>query len=174
MSQIDQPATDQPDLPTDLAELSAIAQAQDAAISGQAIVPGAPQAAPEPEVNRAEELGAMLALGVTMVAPALPFMPACYPPEVCQQIGTALDAVAEKYGWNLQGLQSPELALAAVALPPTVAAVMMGRQHFAEKREAARLAAQQQKANTIDAPRDSPAAGTNSHGGHVLQPGAVG
>ena len=162
-----------PELPPDLAELGAIAQAQDAAIDGASLVPGAPAATAEPEVDRASELGAMLGLGVAMVAPALPFMPHAYTPDVCQQIGAAVDAVATKYGWNLEGLQSPELALAAVSIPPTIAAVVMGRQYFAARREAEERAAKQGRVTSATPDGTPPAGAAHSHQGAVLQPGAI-
>jgi hypothetical protein len=164
-----------PELPPDLAELQGIAAAQDQVIEGGALaVPGAPAAdQAEPPVDHGANLGAMLQLGVAMLAPALPFLPGCYTPEVCTQIGTAVSAVADKRGWDLGAIESPELALAVVAVPPTVAAVVMGRAHFAAKAEAARLAAHaRNEARTVDAEptRSNP----SGHGGHVLQPGAVG
>jgi hypothetical protein len=124
-----------PELSGDFADLAAIAAAADARIDGSAatLVPGA---APEPEPDRGAEFGAMLQLLVNMGAPALPFLPQCYTPETCQQIGTAFAAVAEKHGWQLDAMNSPELALAIVAIPPSAAAYMLGREHFAARRAA--------------------------------------
>jgi hypothetical protein len=164
-----------PELSPELAELQGIAAAQDSVIEGGALaVPGAPGADQAGAVvDRGAELGAMLKLGVAMIAPALPFLPACYTPEVCEQLGAAVDAVAVKRGWDLGAIESPELALAFVAVPPTVAAVMLGREHFAAKREAARLADQARNAaRTVDNEPTRP--NPSGHGGHVLQPGAVG
>lgn len=115
-------------------DLAAIASAADAQLDGAAqLVPGA---APEPEVDRGAEFGSMLQLVVAMGAPVLPFLPECYPPETCQQIGTAFAAVAEKYGWQLDALNSPELALAIVTIPPTANAYVLGRAYFESKRAA--------------------------------------
>lgn len=133
-------------LPPELAELEAVAAAADARIAGAAALPGAPGAEPAPAVDRGAEFGAMLQMAVMMGTPALPFLPQCYTPEVCGQIGTAFAAVAEKYGWNLDGLSSPELALAVVAIPPTVTAVVLGREHFADRRRQAEAAARAQRA----------------------------
>lgn len=155
-------------LGTDMAQLRAIAAAQDAVIDGASVIPGANQDAAEPEQDRPAELAAMLTMGVAMLAPALPFLPQCYTPEVCQQIGTAFDAVAEKHGWNLDAISSPELALAVVSVPPTVAAVMMARAHFAAKRAADKAADERR---TVDMPATKP--NPSGHAGHVLQPGAV-
>ncbi|TBO31333.1 hypothetical protein EYS42_08800 [Aquabacterium lacunae] len=159
-------------LAPDLAELQAIATAQDAAIAGGNIVPGQidPAGEPEPQANQAEELAAMLQMGVVMLSPALPFLPQCYTPEACHQIGVAFDAVAQKHGWNLDAVKSPELALAVAALPPTITAVMMGRAHFAAQR-AARAA--HDKARTVENQAQA-RADHSGHGGAVMQPGAVG
>lgn len=135
--------------------------------------PGEAQAEAAPAVDRGAELGAMLTLGVKMAAPALPFLPGCYTPEVCEQIGQAFAAVADKYGWNLGGMDSPELALALVTVPPTLVAVKLGREHFAVKRmEAEALADASRRGQVIDA---APArvVPTSGHAGTVLQPGAV-
>jgi hypothetical protein len=116
------------------ADLAAIAAAADAQIAGAAeLLPGeqAPPAAPD----RGAEFAAMLSMAIAMAAPALPFLPKCYPPEVCAQIGTAFAAVADKHGWKLDALQSPELALAVVAIPPTISAIVQGRQYAAWKRD---------------------------------------
>lgn len=120
------------------ADLLAIAQSADAELAGQAIVPGQqPEAAPD----RGAELAAMLSMGVAMAEPALPFLPVAYTPEVCQRIGTAFAAVADKYGWNLSFTDSPELALAVVSVPPTITAFALGRKYFAEKAAEAERAA---------------------------------
>lgn len=155
------PKTDEKDnaLPPDLAALEALALAQDSALDGAAVLPGAEQVA-EPVSNRPEELAAMLQMGVMMVAPALPFLPQCYTPEVCGQIGTAFDAVATKYGWNIDNVMTPELALACVAVPPTISAVMLGRSYFAHRR--AEQAATQQAAKLPPLP--------SAHAGQLQQP----
>ena len=126
--------TDATVIPPDLA---AIAAAADEQISGAGDMPGQDQAQAV-EVDRGAELGAMLSMGVMMATPALPFLKDCYPPETCKQIGIAFAAVAEKYGWNLDAVTSPELALAVTAIPPTVAAIVAGRAHFAELRAQAK------------------------------------
>lgn len=160
-------------LPPELAELAGIAAAADAELSGQA-APGAPGAVQaEPAQDQGAELAAMLQMGVMMAAPALPFLPACYTPETCAQIGTAFAAVADKYGWNLSAVKSPELALAVVTIPPTVQAVILGRAHFAELR-AAREAAERAARSPAPSPQPMPA-GTvwtdeRPHAGVRLQP----
>ena len=92
--------------------------------------PGAPAAAPETKPQIGEQVTAMVHLGVVMLTPAMPFLPACYTPDACQRIGTAFEAVAEKRGWNLDEVMTPELALVLVMLPPTIQAVIAGKKHF--------------------------------------------
>lgn len=139
--------TEAPPIPADL---MAIAANADAELAGQALVPGQqPEAAPD----RGAELAGMLSLAVAMAEPALPFLPTAYTPEVCQRIGTAFAAVAEKYGWNLSFTDSPELALAVVSVPPTVTAVALGRKYFAEK---AAEAERQARASTSSQPAQQP------------------
>lgn len=125
-------------LPPELAALQGVAAAADARAAaandppptGEPGAPGAPGAT-VPIGDRGLELSAMLQMAVTVLEPVLPFLPSCYPPEVCDRIGTATAAVAQKRGWNLDLVASPELALACVAIPPTVQAVVMGRSYFA-------------------------------------------
>lgn len=121
-------------LPPDLAELDAIAAAADAQLDTASALPGAPGAdQADPEPTQAEQLAGVLQLAVMTLAPALPFLPQCYPPEICKQIGVAAGAVCDKHGWKFDAMP-PELALAAIAIPPTVQAVVMGRAHFAQQR----------------------------------------
>lgn len=117
------------------AQLLHLASATDAQLDAGAAVVQPGQAEPPAAVDRGAELGAMLSMIVAIAAPALPFLPQCYTPDTCRQIGTAFAAVAAKYGWSLD-FEAPELALAIVALPPTINAVALGRAHFAEKRRA--------------------------------------
>lgn len=142
------------ELPPELAELQGLAAAADAELQGASLPPGME---PPPAVDKGAELGAMLQMGVLMAAPALPFLPQCYTPEVCGQIGVAFAAVAEKYGWNLDGISSPELALAVVTVPATVQAVILGREYFKTKREQEEAAARAAKA---PAPRPQSQAAT--------------
>ncbi len=167
------------ELPPELAELAGLAAAADAQVSGAAVMPGME---PPPAPDKGAELGAMLQMGVMMATPALPFLPSCYTPEVCAQIGTAFAAVAEKYGWQLNAISSPELALAVVTVPATVQAVILGREYFKTKREqeeaAARAsrgavpespAAPQSQANAVMAAGET-WTDTRPHAGQRLQP----
>jgi hypothetical protein len=114
-------------------ELAAIAAAADAELDGQSAVPGQAVAT---VVDRGPELGAMLQMLVQMAAPALPYLPECYTPAVCAQIGTAFDAVATKYGWDLEAMAAPEVALAIVTIPPTIAAWGMHKALMADRARA--------------------------------------
>lgn len=71
---------------------------------------------------------------IDMLAPALPFIRDCYPPETIQRIALAYTAVEEKHGWNARRYVGVEVQLAIVAIPPTIAAVVIGRQYFASLR----------------------------------------
>lgn len=137
---------------------------------------GEAQAEAAPAVDRGAELGAMLTLGVKVVSPALPFLPDCYTPEVCEKIGHAFAAVADKHGWNLGGMDSPEVALALVSVPPTLAAIKLGRDHFAVKRmEAEAMADAARRGQVIDAGHSGQLSvvQTSGHAGTVLQPGGA-
>jgi hypothetical protein len=101
----------------------------------------------EPPVDHLAGNRQILTFLVTAASPALPFLAQCYTPEVIDQIAGAFTAVEEKYGWDIGSSVGPELALAITAIPPTVAAVLLGRAHFAElkaQREAAAKANPQQ------------------------------
>lgn len=117
-----------------LAALASNSAGLDAELSGgadPATGAPAPDQAPAPDVGA--EVAGLLEMGVAMLSPVAPFLPKCYTPAACQRIGAAFAAVAEKRGWNVSEVMSPELALCIVALPPTIQAVMMARAHYAPK-----------------------------------------
>lgn len=89
---------------------------------------------PEDQVDKAAGNRALLEFLVTAATPALPFLPTCYTPDAIANIAGAFTAVEEKYGWNVGGSIGPEFALAVFALPPTITAYQMGKEHFAAKR----------------------------------------
>jgi len=106
-----------------------------------------PGAGPVPlAVNVIEENTALLSTIITILSPALPFLPGCYPPSTVAAIAAAYTAVEVKRGWNLRKLVSEEGALLMVAAPPTIAAVIAGRQHFA------RLAAAKEAKEAVPTP----------------------
>lgn len=125
---------DQAEASPAVAELVQLASATDAELDGTPPAAGQP---PQPPVDRGAELGAMLQMVVAIATPLLPFLPQCYTEDTCRQIGTAFAAVANKYGWDLDLANCPELALAIVTIPPTVNAVALGRAHFEAKRREA-------------------------------------
>ena len=77
----------------------------------------------------------LLTMGITMLTPMLPFLPKCYPPATVEAIAAAFTAVEIKRGWNLQEAMSAEVMLAVVAVPPTIQAVILGRQYIAAVKE---------------------------------------
>jgi hypothetical protein len=141
-------------------DLAAVAAAADAQVSGAIEVPPPPGQAPPEPPDPGAELAAMLQMGVTMFAPVLPFLPECYPKATCEQIGTAFAAVAQKYGWDLDLLNSPELALAIVAVPPTISAVVQGRAYFAKKKADAAAAEKAKREASGIEPTPAQASGT--------------
>lgn len=98
---------------------------------------------PEPQSldSAAAENKAILEVLVAMASPALPFLGECYTPETIERIANAYTAVEQKYGWNIREHMGVEVQLAIVAIPPTLMAVVMGREYFKQKREAAEQAA---------------------------------
>lgn len=120
----------------DLDQLAGHLQTVDAEIAGASSVgPSADGQAPAPAdepADQAGEFAAVLQMAVATLTPALPFLPNHYTNETCQRIGVAFGAVAEKRGWNLQELMTPEVALAVVTLPPTIGAIAEGRAYFAQ------------------------------------------
>lgn len=89
------------------------------------------EAAPVDKLAGNRELLGFLVMAAT---PLLPFLPTCYTPEVIDNIAGAFTAVEEKYGWDIGSNIGPEVALAIFTLPPTFAAVTLGRQYFADQR----------------------------------------
>ena len=100
--------------------------------------------AEEDNSDPVEENRQILQLLVSIATPAMPFLEKCYTPEVIAGIAAAYSAVEEKYGWNVRQFMGCEVGLAMVALPPTIAAVVLGKQYFAEKRAQAELEARSQ------------------------------
>ncbi|MFZ6748048.1 hypothetical protein [Undibacterium sp. Ren11W] len=90
---------------------------------------------PEPTLeDAAAENAAILSVLLTMLAPAMPFLDKCYPPEVVDHIAGAYTAVEVKHGWNARQYLSVEVQLAIVALPPTILAFALGKKYFESKR----------------------------------------
>lgn len=153
-----------------LAALANLAAKTDAELAGEA--PGAQAAPPAPTLaERGAEFSAMLGALVGMAEPLLPFLPKCYTPEVCDRIGTSFAAVAEKRGWQLDALNTPEIALAVCTVPPTIQAIIIGRQYFAWRAAQAALEQARSEGRVPPAPAPAaPAAAPSSHAGERLQP----
>jgi hypothetical protein len=120
-----------PELPPELAELAGLAAAADARNAGQDAPPGAAGAELVSAADQGAELAAMLQAVMAMAEPVAPYLPRAYTPEVCDRIGIAVAAVAEKRGWDLTKLASPEAMLAFVTIPPTLAAVKFAKDYYA-------------------------------------------
>lgn len=111
---------------------------------------GEPIQQPENIENAAAENRAILRALIGMLSPALPFLPECYDAATIERIANAYTAVEEKYGWNARSHLGVEVQLAIVAIPPTIAAIVMGRQFFAWKKEQAQIAQKNAQAGVDD------------------------
>lgn len=141
MSDPQQQPGEAPELPPELAELAGLADAADARNAGQDLPPGAAGVEVVSMADQGTEVAAMLTAVMAMAEPVAPYLPRAYTPEVCDRIGIAVAAVAEKRGWDLTKLASPELMLAFVTIPPTVAAVKMAKDYYRWMAEQAELQA---------------------------------
>lgn len=111
---------------------------------------GQPIQQPETIENAAAENRAILEALIGMLSPALPFLGECYDKATIERIANAYTAVEEKYGWNARSHLGVEVQLAIVAIPPTIGAVLMGRQYFAWKKEQAQIAQKNAQAGAGD------------------------
>lgn len=82
-----------------------------------------------------EENADLLQSLLDLLVPVLPFLPEIYTPKVVKQIATAYTKVEQKHGWNTRDIMSCELQLALVAIPPTIAAVMVSKEYFKQLKE---------------------------------------
>lgn len=122
-------------LPPELAELSAVAAAADAALTGADLPPGV---APPPEVDHAAELGDMLTLGIKVGSNVLPPLAKHFPPDTCQDIASAYLACAEKYGWTWhEKTGGPEVRLGVALAIPSFLCFMETRAWLQWRREQA-------------------------------------
>lgn len=72
---------------------------------------------PEP-IDPAAEWEMSITLLVTVLAPALPYLPAIYTPDTIKALAGAIVPVANKYGLDVGGMMSgPEIGLLLVAAP---------------------------------------------------------
>ena len=118
-------------LPPELAALAGLADAADARSEATDVPPGT-VVAPVPTVaDVGADIAAMLGTVMAMAEPVAPYLPRAYTPDVCDRIGVAVAAVAEKRGWDMSTLASPELMLLFVTVPPTFAAVKMAKDYYA-------------------------------------------
>jgi hypothetical protein len=132
---------EQQKLSKEQAQLLAIAQQ----VEGETTPPethdenGEPIQQPETIESAAAENAAILGAIIDMLEPALPFLPECYDKKTIEKIANAYTAVEEKHGWNARSHLGVEVQLAFVAIPPTIAAVVVGKKYFEWKKEQARL-----------------------------------
>lgn len=103
-----------------LDNLAAEAAALD--VAADAAAPGAAEEAPAADV--AAEIAALLKTASSMLVPAFPSLSEIYNDATCRQLGEAAAPVLAKYNISLGGILDrwgPEISLAAVALPVSIA-----------------------------------------------------
>lgn len=152
----------------ELARLELEAAAVDSAVD--AAIPLAPGQEPPPPPDPAKEAADVFGLAVVVLSPMLPYLPAIYTPDRVQAIAAAYVPVAEKYGWDLSGTlgkYSAELGL-ALAVLPTVPAVLQAHRALAAERDAAKRAAQKATSPPGAVPSETPAPA--SPGPHLVYP----
>ncbi|MBY4945087.1 hypothetical protein K6V92_00415 [Cupriavidus respiraculi] len=85
-------------------------------------------------VDPATEWIMTLTLLVTVLSPALPYLPTIYTPQTIEALSGAIVPVADKYGLNVGGIMSgPEIGLLMVAGPLALATVVAHKQWRAEQ-----------------------------------------
>lgn len=97
-------------------------------------LPLLPGESPPPEpIDPAQEWEGILTMLVMAGGVAWPYLPTVYTPEAIKALSGAIVPVAQKYGVELGGVSSPELALLMVAAPLGLAHVMVHKQWKAEQ-----------------------------------------
>ena len=152
-------------LPPELAELAAVAAAADARGEGLDVPPAGPLVDQPTVAETGADVTAILQSVMMMAEPVAPYLPRAYTPDVCERIGIAVAAVAEKRGWDLGKLSSPELMLAFVTIPPTFAAIKMAKDYYAwREQQQARPEAANDPAENVVPFRARPAAPAPDNG----------
>ncbi|KDP85617.1 hypothetical protein CF70_013045 [Cupriavidus sp. SK-3] len=97
-------------------------------------LPLLPGESPPPEpIDPAQEWEGILTMLVMAGTVALPYLPTIYTPEAIKALSGAIVPVAQKYGVDLGGVSSPELALLMVVAPLGLAHVMVHKQWRAQQ-----------------------------------------
>lgn len=98
-------------------EMSAEQAADLAALEAAAGGGEMPQEEAAPMVDQAQQWAMLPAIVGSALSMALPELRAVYTPQACEAWGAAMVPVADKYGWNCDGIIGPELALLAATVP---------------------------------------------------------
>lgn len=77
--------------------------------------------------DQAEMWAALPAMVGSMLRIALPDLEKVYTPEACRAWGSAMVPVAEKYGWDVEGVLSVELVAVAASAPLVLGTVQVIR-----------------------------------------------
>lgn len=85
------------------------------AAAGGGEMPQAEEAAPG--MDQAQQWAMLPAIVGSALSMALPELRAVYTPQACEAWGAAMVPVADKYGWNCDGIIGPEMALFAASVP---------------------------------------------------------
>ncbi|HJV24571.1 MAG TPA: hypothetical protein VJ673_02745 [Aromatoleum sp.] len=72
---------------------------------------------PAPEVEPGEQWAMIPAMLGSALSMALPELKEVYSEDACRAWGSSMVPVAEKYGWNADGILCPEVGLLAASLP---------------------------------------------------------
>ncbi|CAJ96113.1 hypothetical protein CMPELA_25740 [Cupriavidus necator] len=100
---------------------------------GLPLLPGEPE-----PVDPAVEWEMSLTLLVTVLSPALPYLPSIYTKDTIKALAAAIVPVADKYGLNVGGLMSgPEIGLLLVA-GPLALSTYVAHQAWREQQDAER------------------------------------
>lgn len=87
------------------------------AADGEAPAVEAGQVDEVPAIDPAESWAMLPAMVGSVLSIALPELRQIYTPDTCRAWGDAMVPVADKYGWNADGLLGPEVGLLAASLP---------------------------------------------------------
>lgn len=97
-------------------------------------LPLLPGESPPPEpIDPAQEWEGLLTMAVMAGSVLWPYLPSVYTPEAIKGVSVAIVPVAQKYGIEMSGMSSPELALLLATAPLAIAHVMVHKQWKAQQ-----------------------------------------
>lgn len=114
------------------------------AMVGDEQLPGGGEELAE-ELDQAQQWAMVPAMLGSVLSMFMPEAQRVYSREACEAWGAAMVPVADKYGWNADGLMGPEVALLAASLPLAVGTFGLVRAKRAELEKEAEKPGQVQK-----------------------------